>query len=203
MRAFSIPVCVLAAVIAVATSGCSDGGDEKPGPKSVAEELQSTPEGVSVTAREVATTLGVPAALPDGREVTVGVELLPTFTGALEDTPDGMVNTESLEYKAVPARVRVSVANKGPAPVDLSQIFVRDMVGTTSGGEAVLTSWSTLDEQPLKGLVAPGATGSGVADYAVPVPVAGGFRIRIAMQMGLVEAGGVPDVTVTGTLPPA
>lgn len=204
MRTYSIPVRVLAAaLIAVTASACGDGGDEKPAPASAAEQLPATPttEGPAETATEVATTLGVPAVLPDGREITVTVERLPVFTGSREETPDGKVNTVHLEGGAVPVRVRISLTNKGASPADLSQMFVRDMVGTTSGGEAVKTIWSTVEEQPLKGLVAPGATGSGADDYAVPPAVAGGFRIRLAMQMGLVEVGAVPDVVVTGVLP--
>ncbi|MEU0937555.1 hypothetical protein [Embleya sp. NPDC005971] len=187
---------VIGAVLLAATlAGCSSGGGD---------HTKETPVNPGVTqppgtaASAPAGVLGRPVVLSGGLEVTTDAELLPVFTGVLASTPNGQVNAASLSGGALPARVRISVTNRGDAPFDLSHVFVREVVGTTSGGVAAYTDWASVKEKKLAGLVAPGATGEGTVSYSVPPTVASGFRITIAVLDG---AGTPSDVVVNGSLP--
>ncbi|WP_424644709.1 hypothetical protein [Embleya sp. AB8] len=152
--------------------------------------------------------LGRPVALPGSDlEVTTTLEPIPVFKGAQASTPDEQVNADTLKGVGLPVRVRITVTNRGSAPFDLSRLFVRDFVGTTSGKSAIHTVWTNLRQEKLAGLVTPGSNGTGTDSYTVPPEVADGFRITIAVQHGppgpagpAAPVGPVPDVVVTGKL---
>ncbi|MFE3202280.1 hypothetical protein [Embleya sp. NPDC059237] len=178
------------------TACSSDDGDSK-GDRTPVNPAVTQPPGPA--SAPPAGALGRPVVISGaGLEVTTTVERIPVYTGALASTPDGQVNAGLLKDGASPVRVRIAVSNRGVAPFDLSGLFVREFAGATSGGVASYTDWSSVREEKLAGLVAPGSSGTGTVSYAVPPRVADGFRITIAVQRG--SAGALPDLVVTGRL---
>ncbi|OPC84257.1 hypothetical protein B4N89_27975 [Embleya scabrispora] len=188
-----------AALLALVLASCSSDGGSKTSTSGLpAPGAPTEPPGTIPAAQASPVGLGQPFVLP-GLEVTTTVQPVPVFTGARASTPEGQVNAEFIPAGSRPVMVRVAVANTGQAPFDLSKVFVRDMVGTTSGGKANYTDLGNVREEPFAGSVAPGSTGSGAVGYVVPGPVASAFRITVAMQPGF--GGPFPDVVVTGSLP--